>query len=88
MLLPPLLLSSDACVRLPQAQASVNLATETALVRVMVPKGKDGKADAAAVAALGERLAQVRQHAVGDSWGNVGFTCDFVKQNVVSHEDM
>jgi hypothetical protein len=37
-------------------QASVNLATETALVKVMVPKGAAGQA---ALRKMGETLAQV-----------------------------
>lgn len=42
-------------------QASVNLATETALVRVLVARG----AGQAGLKALGEQLVQVR---AGDSW--------------------
>lgn len=40
---------------IPVLQASVNLATETALVRMLVPKGS--------VKEAGEKLAQVRQYA-------------------------
>ncbi|KXZ56166.1 hypothetical protein GPECTOR_1g142 [Gonium pectorale] len=43
--------------------ASVNLATETALVRVLVPRGSGGARgggnNGAALAALGDKLAQV-----------------------------
>lgn len=52
------------------ASASVNLATETALVRVLVPRGGGGAMAAAAqqqgdaTAALADKLAQVRTRPV------------------------
>jgi hypothetical protein len=68
-------------------QASVNLATETALVKVMVPKGAAGQA---ALKKMGETLAQVGSegsvlqrcdmaHNPGGFWGRVqccGFGVD------------
>lgn len=55
----------------PHAQASVNLATETALVKVLVPKGHAAQD----MLALGERLAQVRARlvlVVCGAWGGGG----------------
>lgn len=50
------ILEAQPCV----SSASVNIATETALVRVLVPRGAGGGSGSAATAvALGEKLAQV-----------------------------
>ncbi len=48
---------SALCSTCVHMQASVNLATETALVRVLVPRGS---ANTAGLKALGEQLVQVR----------------------------